>query len=849
VSKGGSTLAALLTNELSAAQVSCSEVDRWAYARDLSIQSLIRVRAGAELDKPAVVVWPERVADVVALVRLARQHGLALVPFGAGSGVVSGIAGGDHTVMVDLKRLASIELDRERQICIVDAGVVGEQLERWLNERGFSLGHFPSSIYCSTVGGWVATRSAGQLSSRYGKIEDMVVWIEGVDGTGAQQRVGRGADDLDVLGLLVGSEGALLIITRAALRVHALPSHRALRGAEFADVASAVDAMHEMLRHGLTPAILRLYDPVDTLLSGHASGFDQDQPPDVEPGAIGCAGLERIRGADNTGDLRSEAHRPRSALGQRIELPAMERLVEDTWRSAQRRLASLGFGAWPRLGGQLVRRLQRCRLVYGFEGGAAEVHAALGSARQVVTSAGGSDLGSAPGHHWLAHRYAVSYKMSTIVDTGFWADTFEVAVRWSQLLALYREVRTAVQRHALCLAHFSHAYHDGCSIYFTFVGNGDTLDEASANHLAAWRAGLDTAQRVGAAISHHHGVGRLKAPWLDQAAGPVGRELRRTLKRALDPDQVLNPGVLGLGKTIGTAASPPQPAPAVDPIETGLRPLGDFVLDPSSGLLRAPVTLRLATLADRLAEVALEIGGQRESFGELTLADALAQQDPRIVARLCAVVGRHRGVRWSTPLTPRSATGPDANSFVLGRGIAGVAVEEVWLDARPCAAPVQQRLLAEEPALLLHAGRALVERGAAVVEIVVAHGAAVLELTHAGDELALPVWQARIDDLTAQQRVRRAPTTAPSTSSVFAPGRVLVCRSWYDVDERALLAALIAWSAASKHAARLALAPWGGCAVVVDRDQLSGAPLPPAPAASGLAQALAQLLPQAEALP
>ncbi|MBN2359533.1 MAG: FAD-binding oxidoreductase [Deltaproteobacteria bacterium] len=844
----GPELIALLAAEFPASRFSLRDVDRWAYGRDLSTQSLIRVRVGAELDRPAAVVWPEDESEIATLVHLARQHRLALVPFGAGSGVVGGIAGGARAVMVDLKRLDAIELDAKRRICSAGAGVIGEQLERWLNERGWSLGHFPSSIYCSTVGGWVATRSAGQLSSRYGKIEDMVVWIEGVDGTGRFHRIGRDAADVDALGLLVGSEGALLIITRAALRVHPLPPFRALRGAEFPEVARAVDAMREMVRQGLAPTVLRLYDPVDTALSGNVRGADRLGSMEVEPGAIGCAGQERIRGVDNTGDLRGTLVRQRRAFGQRIELPAWERLAGETWRSAQRRLATLGFGAWPRLGGQVVRQLRRCRLVYGFEGSEAEVRAALTCARQIAAAAGGDDLGAAPGRHWLAHRYAVSYKMSTIADAGLWVDTFEVAVRWSRLLALYRAVREALQPHALCLAHFSHAYHDGCSIYFSFVGNGETADEAAASHLAAWRAGLEAARGVGAALSHHHGVGRLKAAQLDCAEGPVGRALRRALKRALDPDLVLNPGVLGLGGQAGRVEEAPAPGGDLEAADSGLRPLGGFALDASSGLLRAPISLRLGVLAARLIEVGLEIGGHPDSFGDLRLGTALAQRDPRILARLCALVSSYRGARWTTPLAPRSATGPDAKSFALGGGTEGLAVQQVWLAARPCPAPVRHRLTAAEPAALLRAGRELIDRGAAVVEIAIDDGRAALDVTHAGGELAAPVWRARIDDLVGQCRLQRLDAAPLSASAALATGRRSTCRSSYDVDEIALLTELVRWSSNHRDRARMALAPWGGLAVVIDRRAASTAPWPPPGQASGLATALASALRDGEEL-
>jgi alkyldihydroxyacetonephosphate synthase len=519
---------------------STSAIDRRMVSHDFWPRRLIEKRERQPLTLAARVFWPSSDDEVSAIISAARRDRIPVVPYGAGSGVCAGISPTGRTWILDMKGMSRLlHIDAERHIAVVEAGMHGERFERALNASGYSLGHFPSSIYCSTVGGWVAARSAGQLSSRYGKIEDLVVAIEGVDGTGARIRVavddpktGPGA-----VRLLVGSEGALAVITRITFRIHRLASHRWLRGFVCQDLETAISAMQTLLQSGASPSVLRLYDPLDTRLAGEPVEKSSD-PDDILKGGIAHAGLE-VSGPE----VDHEEPNALDWLAAEVERVALFSRPGATRRIVGELLAR------PLLANSIADRwLDRAKLVVGLEGDQAELVERARDTRAILTSLGAKDAGSAPGARWLLHRHRISYRMSRAFAAGGWVDTMEVATGWENVVPLWRAVREALRDKCIVMCHMSHAYVDGCSLYFTFAGGG--IDGAGprsslARYDQTWERALATVRRHGATLAHHHGIGRSKAA-ATATALPIAQVLA-PLKRALDPDGILNPGVLGIG--------------------------------------------------------------------------------------------------------------------------------------------------------------------------------------------------------------------------------------------------------------------------------------------------------------
>jgi alkyldihydroxyacetonephosphate synthase len=495
-------------------------LDLMAAARDLWPGGTLEFWQGVEIPRPNRVFWPEDEEQVVRVLEESSRAGVPVVPYGEGSGVVGGARGTSGSIVVDTKALDRIgPLDEARWTVEAESGVNGQHLEDWLNARGWTVGHSPSSIWCSSVGGWVAARSAGQFSSRYGVFEDMVLQLRVATPARGVLTIGEDGDaPPEWMPLLIGSEGTLGVITRVRMRVWPLPEKRWLRGYRFPNVSSAVGAMRQLMQEELWPSVVRMYDPVDTQIGGKTK---QGSPPrEDDSDAFFWEWLKRV----------------------------------DQIRSVRRRTLTLPL-ALPSVVNEIFSRVSRgCLLVVGWEGDP-EVVEVLSTAGKRVLDREGEDLGEEPGQRWFHSRHHVSYKLMPVFERGGFADTMEVAGRWSQLEALYHDVRRAMGRTAVVMAHMSHVYPEGGSIYFSFAGRGSLQV-----YQRTWEAALQACLDVGATVTHHHGVGSLKAAAASAEVGPAVAGWR-ALKSRLDPHGVLNPGRLFVDVRHRDPGPPPRLAP------------------------------------------------------------------------------------------------------------------------------------------------------------------------------------------------------------------------------------------------------------------------------------------------
>lgn len=462
---------------------------RLAHLGGASFSDYARRRAGDASDAPDAVVSPASHEEVLRVLRTCSGRGVAVVPLGGGTSVVGGLRVGRPHVALSLRRMnAVLDLDTTSTIVTVEPGITGPRLEALLGARGFTLGHLPQSWQRASIGGYVATRSAGQASTGYGRSDDMVESVVVATPQG-ELVLGRGPSSAagpDLRGVFIGSEGALGVITRVSLRVRRLPTERAYEGVLFPDFAAGREAFREAAQSRATADVMRLSDADETRTTLLMSA----------PGGVVGAALDRylrVRGVEAS----------RSSLA----ILGWEGVDSDTVKS--RRAAT-----W-----------------------------------RVLKRHGAVSLGRRAGASWRRHRFDGPFLRDALMDAGYLVETVETATTWSDLPALHDAMHAALvsalgpQPGPYVMSHVSHVYETGASLYTTVIAVADQSDP-----LGQWSrakaAVTDAIMRQGATLTHHHAVGRDHAPWLAAEIGPLGVGVLASVKKRLDPDDVMNPGIL-----------------------------------------------------------------------------------------------------------------------------------------------------------------------------------------------------------------------------------------------------------------------------------------------------------------
>jgi alkyldihydroxyacetonephosphate synthase len=242
-----------------------------AYTADTYWPALHAKAAGTPIARPDVVVRPRTEEDVATVVAIADELRVPVVPWGGGSGTQGGALAINGGIVIDLRSLDEIvEIDETSLTVTVQAGKNGRELEAELNARGLMLPHYPASVEWATVGGYIAARGSGVLSTRYGKIEDLVLSLRvATPATGLMETlaVPRHAMGPELTQLFVGSEGTLGVITRATLQLVPLPAERRFAAVAFPTVAAGIDALRRTLQLGHRPSVIRMYDEEATRLT------------------------------------------------------------------------------------------------------------------------------------------------------------------------------------------------------------------------------------------------------------------------------------------------------------------------------------------------------------------------------------------------------------------------------------------------------------------------------------------------------------------------------------------------------------------------------------------------------
>ncbi len=441
------------------------------FVADTYWPALHAAAAGTPIARPDVVVRPQTEAGVAEVLAIADAHRTSVVPWGGGSGTQGGclpIRGGIVIDMTALDRIVAID---ERSMTVTaQAGVNGRRLEAELNARGLMLPHYPASAEWATVGGYIAARGSGVLSTRYGKIEDLLLSLRvatPADGLIETVGVPRHAVGPELTQLFVGSEGTLGVITQATLQLVPVPAERRFAAVSFPSIAAGTDAIRRALQLGHRPSVVRMYDEVAT---------------------------------------------------QRAFAPVVG---ED---------------------------LQGIYTVFAFEGEAEAARLEERRTLELATEAGAEVLDPALGQRWWDRRYDFYHPPHNPELPSIWG-TLDVVATYDRIEEVYDALHTAVREpyadSGLELRmHFSHWYLWGTMIYGRFVVP-DGGPDALALHDRIWEDGMNAALDAGGVMNDHHGVGIKLGPYMRRQHGAALDTMRR-IKAALDPNDVMNPGKMGL---------------------------------------------------------------------------------------------------------------------------------------------------------------------------------------------------------------------------------------------------------------------------------------------------------------
>ena len=477
-------------------QVVVDKKSRLVHAAGKSFRDLWLMRHGQVQFAPDCVVYPDTEEDVALVVRAAHEHGVVLVPFGGGSNIAGCLVpsdrGGRMVVSLDMCRMHRVlEVDRYSLTARIQPGVYGQHLEDQLAEHGVTLGHFPDSFLHSTLGGWVATRSAGMQSDIYGKIEDMVISLRMVtpSGTIITRTVPKSSNGIDIKHLCIGSEGILGVITEVVVQAHHKPEKEDWYGWLFPDFKSGLDAIHECHRGDCMPTVTRLNDPKKPALS-----FAFKHP--------------------KTGIKDKIAKAFKWYIGN---------------------VKKIDFN-------------QCCLMVVKYEGTPQAFNRIKNRVTAIYKKHRGVCLGAEPGRSFAKVKFDFPHLRDYVMDRSIMADVSETATTWNNLRTLHEsglaDVEQAIKDtgvDAWVGCHLSHSYRTGASLYFTF-GCLQREGREIEQYLYVKKAAEDAFMKNGGTLSHHHAVGTEHLPWVEEDLSPTGLKAVKALKAGLDPNDIMNPG-------------------------------------------------------------------------------------------------------------------------------------------------------------------------------------------------------------------------------------------------------------------------------------------------------------------
>ena len=451
---------------------------------------------GAGIEIPDLVVFPKNHDEVSGILQVADANGILIFPFGGGTNVVGAFKIPSRKerpyIAIDLGDMDKLlSLDAENCMATFQTGILGPALEKILNERGFTLGHFPQSFEFSSLGGWIATRSAGQESSTYGRIEDIAVSLKVAtpSGTFGTSNYEGDAEGINLKHMIFGSEGTLGVVTEAKLRIHHLPESKEWVVALFPQFQNGVDALRKLIQAGVYPSVVRYSDERETFF---LSLMSHEQPSLVS-------------------DIKA----------------SLTKFILN-WKNLEK----------------------PCLLMVRMDGGYNDTAERKSRAGEIFKAHQGFLVGESFGKKWENSRFGLPYLRDDLMERGIFIDTMETVFPWTKVDEVRKKLHAALlgseefgKEKGVLLSHISHVYDSCASIYFTVITKqqkGKELEQWSSIKTLV----MDTIAANGGAVSHHHSIGTDHRKWYLKNTDALTKKILQSVKKVVDPNHILNPGKL-----------------------------------------------------------------------------------------------------------------------------------------------------------------------------------------------------------------------------------------------------------------------------------------------------------------
>uniref|UniRef100_A0A8C7SBR5 Alkylglycerone-phosphate synthase n=1 Tax=Oncorhynchus mykiss TaxID=8022 RepID=A0A8C7SBR5_ONCMY len=472
--------------------------DRVFRAHGHCLHEIFALREGKKFERvPDMVVWPNCHSDVVKIVELACKHNVCLIPYGGGTSVTSALeCPPEETrciVSLDTSQMNRILwIDEKNLVAHVEAGIIGQDLERLLNESGYCTGHEPDSMEFSSLGGWVATRASGMKKNVYGNIEDLVIHIKVVTPRGVIEKSCQGprmSTGPDIHHFILGSEGTLGVVTEVTMKIRPIPEYQKYGSVVFPNFEAGVACLREVAKQRCAPASIRLMDN-EQFQFGHA----------LKP-QVSSIFTNFVEGLKKFYITKFKGFDPHQLV-----------------------VATLLFE------GDRERVLQHEKQVY-----------------DIAATFGGLAAGEDNGQRGYILTFVIAYLRDLGMDYYVVAESFETSVPWDRVLDLCRNVKERINRECkergvqfqpLTSCRVTQTYDAGACVYFYFAFNYRGLADPVHTYERVEHAAREEILANGGSLSHHHGVGKLRKEWMKESISSLGVGMLQSVKDYVDPDNI-----------------------------------------------------------------------------------------------------------------------------------------------------------------------------------------------------------------------------------------------------------------------------------------------------------------------